>query len=710
MKTNVNRNLHKILIFMLLLVMFQVTCAWCGNDQDEYIQWLEQNSMLYQAGILAKEVSATGKMWQYPYALPRPRDASALASVWFTAYPASIITNDGKSIIATLGDENLWRAFKEIGIEGIHMCPMQRSGGITGREYTPTVDGYFDRIGMDIDPTFGTNEEIPQLVKMAKKYGAIVIGDVVPGHTGKGADFRLAERNYKDYPGIYHMVNIAEKDWDILPPVPAGKDTVNLKVPVVEELKKRGYIVGQLTRTLIYEPGIKDSDWSATDIVKGVDGVNRRWVYLHYFKDGQPTLNWLDPSFAAERLLAGDIINSMDNYGMKMLRLDANGYLGIEVRPGSNKAWSEGHPLSVTANEITAMMARKLGGFTFQELNLTFEDLKNISATGPDLSYDFVTRPAYDHALATGDTEFLRLIFQLMRQYKIDSGALIHALQNHDELTLELVHFWTIHGDDKFQFRGESITGKELRKTIQKEMLDNLAGKEFPYNIGAWNGISSTTTSLCTAMLGIKNIYQMTEKEKKEVKKLHLLLVMYNAFQPGVFAISGWDIVGALTLPTEEIKDLLADGDTRWINRGAYDLMDINFKAVQSSFGIPKAVCIYGSLPQQMKNPDSFAMNLKKMLNVRKLYRINEAELIDVPKVKNKGLLVLVHKLPGGNDIEVTAINFGKTPVSETILLENKKKSNVTELLGNKNEGYVSKTGEFLLNLNEREGKVLLIK
>ena len=37
----------------------------------------------------------------------------------------------------------------------------------------------------------------------------------------------------------------------------------------------------------------------------GVDGVTRRWVYLHYFKEGQPTLNWLDPSFAAPRMVHG---------------------------------------------------------------------------------------------------------------------------------------------------------------------------------------------------------------------------------------------------------------------------------------------------------------------------------------------------------------------------------------------------------------------
>ena len=36
-------------------------------------------------------------------------------------------------------------------------------------------------------------------------------------------------------------------------------------------LKEKGYIVGLLTRTIFYEPGIKDTDWTATDAVKGVD-------------------------------------------------------------------------------------------------------------------------------------------------------------------------------------------------------------------------------------------------------------------------------------------------------------------------------------------------------------------------------------------------------------------------------------------------------
>ena len=72
-------------------------------------------------------------------------------------------------------------------------------------------------------------------------------------------------------------------------------------------------------------------------------------------------------------------------------------------------AWSEGHPLSEAANHLIASMVRKVGGFTFQELNLTIDDIRATGEAGADLSYDFVTRPAYQHALATGDTEFLRL-------------------------------------------------------------------------------------------------------------------------------------------------------------------------------------------------------------------------------------------------------------------------------------------------------------
>jgi trehalose synthase len=713
MKGRISLIIGALLILCTIQFAFPQREAWCQAPHDAdagYIQWLEQNSMLYQAEVLSKRYSGSGVMWQHPYALPQPRKAAACASVWFTAYPASTITRDGESVLRTLGDENLWKMFSDIGIRAMHTGPMKRAGGIKGRDYTPTIDGNFDRISMSIDPAFGTDDEYKTLTRVAGTQRAIIIGDVIPGHTGKGADFRLAERNVKDYPGIYHMVRIDEKDWALLPHVAKGRDSVNLSAVAVEELKKKGYIVGLLTRTIFYEPGIKDTDWSATDIVTGADGVKRRWVYLHYFKDGQPTMNWLDPSFAAERLLIGDMLSSMTVLGEKMLRLDANGFLGIEKSPSSDRAWSEGHPLSVTSNEIITMMARKLGGFTFQELNLTLEDIKAMSAGGADLSYDFVTRPAYHHALVTGDARFLRLMLGLMEKYRIDPAGLIHALQNHDELTLELVHFWTGHSKDVFHYRGKDVTGSELRDDVRSAMYSRLIGPGAPYNLKASNGVSCTTASLCAAALGIKDPYRMTEKQKEEVKRLHLLLVMFNAFQPGVMAISGWDLVGALTLPADQVKALLADGDTRWINRGAYDLMGTNPGATKSGVGLPKAQCLYGSLPEQMINPESFARKLKMLLKIREDYKIAESDRMAVCEVKNPALLVMVQRLPEKKGIEITALNFGREKVEESVSIRDAAGHPVVDLLAGKPALPASAKGEVMLSLEPCEGKALLIK
>ena len=51
-----------------------------------------------------------------------------------------------------------------------------------------------------------------------------------------------------------------------------------------------------------------------------------------------------------------------------------------------------------------------------------------------------------------------------------------------------------------------------------------------------------------TATLGIRDLDRMTHDDVELVKRVHLLLAMYNARQPGVFALSGWDLVGMLPL------------------------------------------------------------------------------------------------------------------------------------------------------------------
>lgn len=680
------------------------------NDvTDDDIRWLLDEAMLAQGAAISRRYAGVGSMWQRPYAAAQPRAAAALASVWFAAYPGSIVTRPGESVLRTLGDPALWQAFAEIGIQAVHTGPMKRSGGVTGRTFTPSIDGNFDRIGLEIDPLLGTTAEFVAMSQTAKGHGAIVIDDIVPGHTGKGPDFRLAERAYEDYPGIYHMVEIAPDDWALLPDVPDGKDSVNLGNEAVAALRAKGYIVGALSRTIFYEPGVKETDWSATAPVKGVDGVTRRWVYLHYFKEGQPTLNWLDPTFAGPRLVMGDAFHSLGVLGASMLRLDANGFLGVEQRE-TGPAWSEGHPLSVTANQLIAGLVRKAGSFTFQELNLTVDDIAAMSNGGADLSYDFITRPAYHVALATGNTEFLRLMLREMAQAGVDPAGLVHALQNHDELTLELVHFWTLHKDDRYILGGRELSGAELREQIRATMYERLAGPNAPYNLRfVTNGVACTTASMAAAALGIRDLAQIDDTQAAAIQRAHLLLAMYNALQPGVFALSGWDLVGALTLPAESVAAAMADGDTRWIHRGAYDLMGVNSAATHSQAGLPKARALYGSLPEQLRTPGSFANQLRHLLDVRRRYRIYESRQIAVPDVRSPGLLVMVHELPEGLGLEITALNFATQPVEEVITLPAAANLAVREALRDVGEGAFDEHGRFLIQLQGHEGKAYLV-
>jgi trehalose synthase len=636
-------------------------------ENPAYVSWLVSESMLNDSMATARQLSGHGSMWQNSFAHPDPRAAVRVASVWFTAYPTSMVNAPGSSFVATLGDPDLWRAMSSMGIQAVHTGPVKIAGGIEGWGTTPTIDGHFDRISTRIDPALGTAEEYRILCAVAASHGGTVIDDIVPGHTGKGADFRLAEMGYGDYPGIYHMVLVDPSDWGLLPDVPPDRDSLNLDVVAERALTDAGYIVGPLQRVLFASPGVKETNWSATAPVLGVDGTTRRWVYLHNFKEGQPSINWLDPSFAGMRLVVGDALQALTDLGAGGLRLDANGFLGVEKRAGAT-AWSEGHPLSEAANLLVSSMVRKVGGFTFQELNLSMDAIRETGESGPDLSYDFVTRPAYHHALLMGDAEFLQLTLRESLRLGVDSAALVHGLQNHDELTFELVHFTDTHAADLYPYHGRSITGGELADSVRADLLARLTGPDRAYNLPfTSNGIACTTTSVATAAVGVSDLDAMGEDEIERVRRAHLLLAMYNALQPGVFALSGWDLCGTLPLDPASVAHLMADGDTRWINRGGHDLMGLDPDATASTSGIPLGRSLYGTLPEQLLDPESFASRLRGILALRARHRIAEASLLEVPEVEHPGVLAMVLRLPDGS-ITATVLNFSAEPVVDIVL------------------------------------------
>lgn len=686
------------------------------SDAGAECRWLEERSMLYQARQAAAAVSGQGVQWRHPYGRPQPREAVRHASVWLLDYPGSVITQPGRSVIATWGDPQLWDALREVGIDLLHTGPLNRAGGIKGTEFTPTLDGWFDRISLELDPALGTEQEYARMVAVAAERQAHIAGDLVPLHTGTGPDFHLALRGYQDYPGIYTMVEIAPEDWGLLPKVADPWDIAHVPRAVAEQLTHKGYLPGLINSNDAAREARSWSGWSASGEVRGPDGKVRRWVFLHYFKPTQPTFNWLDPSFAAQRIVFGDMVRTVYQRQTRIVRLDAVPFLGIEPKPGTTETIHFKHPLSVSGTNELAFAIRKLGGWSFHELNVPLEMLRDFTLNGPDLSYDFFTRAQYLHALLTGDAAPLRLAHRWLLEANMQPVSLVHDLQNHDEITYQLVEP-EHRKDEELQVGDKKMTGEQLREQMLREMRARAAGRAAPYNKlyrPEKDGLATTLAGFIAPALGIRDPYQATPEEVQLIRRGHLLLAAANALQPGVFSLSSWDLVGALPVPEKSVEQWIGDGDYRWVNRGGVDLLGANAKAQASAFGLPRAKTLYGPVPEQLRDRDSFASQLKHLLAARQKVRIAEGNLLAVPEPKASALCILVLRLPD-TPLALTVLNFGQKDVEEELNLpelgikDNLRGREWQNLLTGEIEGKVSETDQLKLRLPALTGTTLLL-
>ena len=76
-----------------------------------------------------------------------------------------------KKVLATIGDL-LEQGFpKSVGIKGIYMTPINRAGGVKRghKEYTPSTDGNFDPISIEIDQDLGNSIEYKRIVDLLKQ-------------------------------------------------------------------------------------------------------------------------------------------------------------------------------------------------------------------------------------------------------------------------------------------------------------------------------------------------------------------------------------------------------------------------------------------------------------------------------------------------------------------------------------------------------------
>ncbi|MET0384684.1 MAG: maltose alpha-D-glucosyltransferase [Polyangiales bacterium] len=631
-----------------------------------------EHSMLRQADQAAANISGSHEQWHGPYLTPQPESLTRQAADYLTLYPRAYLAQEGQSVLGTLADDALWDAVAALGFTLVHPITFEQAGRVVERGFSPSVDGGFDRISYEVQPELGNEDDLRRIVAAANAHQALIVGDVIPLHSGLGFDFRLAEMNVQPYPGMYELIEIPEKDWALLPPVAEPWGVTIVTRERAQALQKAGYLPGRVEVLVGSEESVSWSGWAATGAVAGVDGKTRRFVYAHLFEAEQPKYNWIDPSYAGRRSQAGDLTQHIVTRGVRLHRLDAVPFLGLEPAADGGPMQHYMTSLSIAGTNDLAYIARKLGGWTWVELNVPVEPYLEFMQHGADLGYDFFTRAETLHPLISADARVLRLAHRTLLEHGITHASLIHSLQNHDEITYQLVD---LRARKRLQYGKESLTGPELADRILAEMQRSAAGTAAPYNLlyrPQHDGIATTYPGFVAAALAI-DPYSASSEQIEAIKQAHLMLAHMTALQPGVFSISQWDLVGALPLDRSVVERRLAGGDVRWVNRGAVDLMGQALQTTTSD-GLPRAKTLYGTLPQQLKDPKSFASQIGQLIHVRKAYGLANATVVQVPEVANDAVCVLVMTLPpdvGG--VAVTAVNYGRGPSAVNVSLRDIK-------------------------------------
>ena len=170
----------------------------------------------------------------------------------------------------------------------------------------------------------------------------------------------------------------------------------------------------------------------------------------------------------------------------------------------------------------------------------------------------------------------------------------------------------------------------------------------------------------------------------------------------------------------------MRDDDSRWVNRGGVDLLGANpDKEATSVIGLPQAELLYGKLPEQFSDKNSFASQLRQILAIRDKYKIALGELVSPPPYdpENSGVCLLAMRLPGQGkaQLAVTALNFGREPAEEEFdLVElfkvradsiRGRQMQITNAISGDRVGVVSGPGRRMtLKLDAIQGMTLLVQ
>ena len=126
-----------------------------------------------------------------------------------------------------------------------------------------------------------------------------------------------------------------------------------------------------------------------------------------------------------------------------------------------------------------------------------------------------------------------------------------------------------------------------------------------------------------------------------------------------------------------------------------------------------KAVVIYGTLPERLGDPDSFASQIERMHQARCDSGLALSKLISVPETASHSVLMMLFEHPEDRQSIVTALNFGRGPVKGIVQFPEpagqsakifySTRSDETEII------QISENGDFVFELEASQGVVYMV-
>lgn len=679
------RHAVRQLAALLLAVLFICLAAACTSQRAAapaadkrllradpgYLQWLERESMLGAAPGLAAQVSGSPRIWSGSAASPGLNLLLDAAPNWLEVDPYTVAAPG--SVLQALAAPGFAELLAQLGVGGIYLAPTGERGDIWQARPRP---GTADNVAsLHLDQHVGSEKELDALHARLEGLHMQLGGELPPAATGLGPDFMLQARHAPRFDGLYAMISVPQNLWNLLPSVPAEWECLPLRPQAVASLQQKGLLPPALLRQQL--PWATPGGWAATGEVRGADGQIRRWVYRYADDALRPVLLWQDPSGQARRLLSAAIIRHTGLQGQTLAGLRLEALMGLDVPPAEGSGDTPGDARTQLRQRLTpgfgalaetGREVHRYGGWAVQADALPPSLLGAVLRTGIDLSRDTLTAPLAEYALLSGDAAPLgaalrRALDEGLPQHRLARG--LHGWQGVDwRLLRDLPH-------------GEALYRNALARCSLPEGESR-----------CW----STPASLAARALGLHTPATATPEQRAQLRQAALTLLSCRAGLPGPLFISLQELTGALDIPRQVSRDVLA-------SRGLVPLRDDS----AGDGSAPAADLAFGPLSRQLGDQDSFLLMTARLLLARRAAGLARGRLLSVSNGPD-GCLTLCSALPEGG-YWMTVLNFSGSQRSMALRLPVQGGSLLDVFSGQSLQG----DGHLALTLAPREARHLVM-